>query len=60
MWLQQVESISQEEGDILDKRKGIRCITNHTNGISKDVLKVNYGNDDNGFRRLKLCGDESH
>ena len=42
------------------ERRGIRCITNHTNDISDDVLKVNYGNGDNGSRRLGLCGDESH
>ena len=30
------------------------------NGISDDVLKVNYGNGDSGSRRLRLCGDGSH
>ena len=59
--MQQAESISQEVGDILDKaeRRGIRCITNHTNGINNDVLKVNCGNGDSGYRRLKLCGGKA-
>ena len=30
------------------------------NGISDDVLKVNYGNGDSGSIRLGLCGDGSH
>ena len=37
--------------------KGIRCITNHTNGISDDVLKVNCGNGDSGSRRLGVSLD---
>ena len=62
MWLQQAESISQKERDIPDEteRREIRCITNHTNGISNDVLKVNYGNGDSRSRRLGLCEDRSH
>ena len=30
------------------------------NGISDDVLNVNYGNGDSGSRRPRLYGDESH
>ena len=40
------------------ERRGKRCVTKHTNGISDDVLKVAYGNGDNGSRRLR--GDGSH
>ena len=40
--------------------RGIRCITNHMNGISNYVLKVNYRNGDSGSKRLGLCRDGSH
>ena len=35
-------------------------MTNHMNGISDDVLNVNYGNGDSGSRRPRLYGDGSH
>ena len=42
------------------ERREIRCITNHTNGISNYVLKVNYRDGDSGSRRLGLYEDGSH
>ena len=42
------------------ERRGIRCITNHTNDISDDVYKIIFGNGENGSRRQRLCQDRSH
>ena len=60
MWLQQAESISQEVGDILDKaeRRGIRCITNHTNDISDDVYKeiVKVDPEDWDYAKMRAMG----